>query len=1028
MTLFSRAAALAAVVFSILFSGLSPLSAQSKLEDRPEQQLLNELQAGLSGKLSAIRPVIAELLKRKTGTPESENYIFLLALSYQDEYSETQDEALLDKAVENYERYLSEFPQGNRRDFVRFNLGGAYEDRENFEGAIGQYTELYRRSMNAALRTEARDKLCRLYIRTDRAGEGIPIFQEVFSVSVLDPELRAAAASWLLQGYLANGESEKIVPYLRYLTGNYEAIFDPKFNITLLKEGDKLFEAKDYDRAVLLYTFVKPRSAIIEYYAGLVYDLKQRLRNLSPDSDQYTIVDGQLKRSEANLKGVREIREYDVDMNWRIARVYQETKRQWESLWAFYHLYEDHPEHEQAEDFLFTAFSEAKELSDYAMLEQLAKEYLGKDAYQKFRGPVILGLAGFLFERDRGEELLALANDYLKAPENFEVGAQLLNYVGAYFMRHSQYLQLRDYMGAITRRFGNDRSLLNQTGSYWHGLSLLLLADYPKASETFGRFLQQHSARSIYYEDVSYRYAISLYGEQKFGESEAQFEKFVGEYPESHLRGEAELYLGDLTRDRGAYAVAADHYRKVEAFTDNEMFVAKATFALSEVLESDRKVDEAIAVLSSYVDRYGDRGQLAEAYERVGMIYDRAGQPDERFKLHYRAIEQLGNDLKRYSVDKLIVSYVKDYGRYMRTYEASLKLLNAMLDDDAYRRNFLSDRAYQYQYLQSEEGRDIDPSLSYRLVRDRGFRSKLMETQVESNPASGTSVQPKGLVVSAEMVRSELQTLKEEYLEKQSVLLPYDTQALFGGLLQEALSSGKEVLAMRVRLGLQQLGEESARYEYSEEELLRAPPSVLIAEGKRRQQSDPERAKEIYQLVREKHPFSDSVYDALSGLGEIAIAQAESSGAKSSWEEALVYYNLITERYPRRVTDAGPYLMQGRILSELGQDAKAIEVLGMILRNPLWRGLDHAKAHLEIGLAYRREQQWAEAHGFFERLIVAYGGYAETVSWAYYYDLLTLEQMGETESVQQLLEEYKTRASVLSQTQAYELIKEKYAL
>ncbi|WP_269523462.1 hypothetical protein [Coraliomargarita parva] len=88
-----------------------------------------------------------------------------------------------------------------------------------------------------------------MYIRTDRAGEGIPIFQEVFSVSVLDPELRAAAAAWLLQGYLANGESEKIVPYLRYLTGNYEAIFDPKFSITLLVEGDKLFEAKDYDRA-----------------------------------------------------------------------------------------------------------------------------------------------------------------------------------------------------------------------------------------------------------------------------------------------------------------------------------------------------------------------------------------------------------------------------------------------------------------------------------------------------------------------------------------------------------------------------------------------------------------------------------------------------------------------------------------------------------------------------------------------------------------------------------------------------------
>jgi len=42
--------------------------------------------------------------------------------------------------------------------------------------------------------------------------------------------------------------------------------------------------------------------------------------------------------------------------------------------------------------------------------------------------------------------------------------------------------------------------------------------------------------------------------------------------------------------------------------------------------------------------------------------------------------------------------------------------------------------------------------------------------------------------------------------------------------------------------------------------------------------------------------------------------------------------------------------------------------------------------------------------------------------------MLTLEAMNETESVRQLVEEYKTRSAVLSNTEAYPLIDEKYAL
>ena len=198
-----------------------------------------------------------------------------------------------------------------------------------------------------------------------------------------------------------------------------------------------MFEQKNYDHAILLYTFVKSRDSIIEFYRDLVSSLKNKVRYLSTESDNYAVIDGQLKSAEANLKAVREIRSYDVDMKWRIARVFKETERHWEALWAFYHLYQDYQDHEQVEDFLFIAFKQADILVDVHMLEMLANEYLGNEKYAKYQDEVTLGLAAFYSKQKRYKELVTLSKDYLKEPRSFVVAAQLMNYIGNYYVQET---------------------------------------------------------------------------------------------------------------------------------------------------------------------------------------------------------------------------------------------------------------------------------------------------------------------------------------------------------------------------------------------------------------------------------------------------------------------------------------------------------------------------------------------------------------------------------------------------------------
>jgi TolA-binding protein len=1003
------------------------LDAQASMADKSDGVLVEELKEIMPDSLVKARPILLELSKRLEGKSDQETYIFLIGLSYQDEYSESQDTAALKKATEYYLNYLENFPTGTRKDFVRFNLAGAYAYLDDFDNAIQYYEESYQRSGNAIFRSESRNRMASLYIKEGKADQGIPLFLDVFSAAVLDPELRAQAASWLVQGYLTANQPAEILPYLRYLTGRYEAIYDPAFNITLLKAGDDLFQKQNYDQAILLYSFVKARSEIIEFYEDRVDQLTLKVRYIDPKSEQFMVVDGQLKAAQARLAAVREIREYDVDMKWRIARVYKETKRTWESLWAFVHLYEDFPEHEQVEDFLYTAYGEARELKDDSMAEQLALDYMAEPEFKKFRGQIIMGLAQMYSKARRYEKLMELVNDYLKNPENYVVAAQLMNVVGSYYIVDAEYLNLRDYMEPLQARFKGKEPLYEAT-RYWSGLSFLLLADYAKASETFKSFIADYNKQSVYYEDVFYRYAVALFGEQKMSDSEAQFVRFVDTYPDSGLRGEAELYIGDLQRDRGAFSDAAEHYLSVEQHTKNDAFIAKAIFARSEVLEQMGESQQAVDELIAYVERYGQRGQISDAYYRIGMIFDRLGQLNERFKLHAMAVNELISDAYRYSVDELIVSYVTDYVHYETTFHDSIQLLDRLIAEEDFRIHFLTDRAYQYQFMQSAEGINVDDALSYSLIRDRAFRSKIIETVIPVDPETGEPITPKGEIVTTVMVIQELQQLKELYEAKAASIADFSPQFLFGNLVKQGHENEDVVMEMRAQMALDILASEQTEPHFPWEQLLEAPPSVIIWEAAKYRKTQPEATKELYEVVLKEHPYSKSVYDALLALGDLTYSKAEETGNPADWNEALRYYNLVTERYAMRSRTAMAHLRKGRILSELSKDTEAIDVLGQILRNPKWKGLDHAKAHLELGLAYRRQGNLREAHGFFERLIVAYGGYAETVSWAYYYDLLTLEELNEQEAVQQLIEEYRTRESVLSTTEAYPLIKEKYEL
>ena len=1006
---FSKSIQLLPAILLGLISIVSSVSGQ-KVDELNDSEL-NEKVIALVGENQFLeaRPLLLEMQKR---AKENENAAamepidFFLASSYLEEYqNDNENKEALKTAVKQFEQYLEKHSGSPRKTVALLNLGDAHSDLDNFKEAIEAYLKIYNApATSGSVRNDIRRVIAKTFLKTETPELGMVYYQEAYDQSFLDEEARAEAATWLLQGYLAKGEIEAILPYFNNLTGRKAALFNPKFNVTLIKAGDGLFEKGNFDFAILFYAIVKKKEDIVRFYEQSVQQLKLALSYREKGSEAAITIEKRLREAEANLKAVRGVRDYDADVRWRTARVLLESERTWEALWSFYNLMRDYPEHEQAEEFLFLAFSQARAVNDFVMVEQLAQDYLGRVDYKKYRGQVTLDLATYYQGQGEHQKFYDLARDYLDgSPDQDKAASQLANLLSIHLLEREQYGEVEQRMSRYNQTHLGLPSTQEAT-KYWKSLALLIQADYEQALAAFNEFIDKYGESSRFSEDAFYRRAIALYGVGQPDAAYDEFSEFVDLYPGSNRRGEAELYLGDIKREQGMMDAALAHYRRVEENTNTMSFITKATFAISEVLEMGNEEEESADILLRYIEGYGLDAELAEAYLRLGNFEQRRGNIAKRFEYSKLGLAATGNLAERYNADRLLIEYAEDFPMFVTHFQSAVALIDTMLTDPEFRDKLLTDRAFQFQYFESEEGQKIDPNFTYKLVRDRIFRRQLLDD-------------PEAVLLK----------IREDYSEQLLALTPLQPQLLFDELTTAAQGPAI-VLKLRLAMARDILDDSPGLvFPFSDEQVLQGSPAVILWRAKQLRELNPVRANALLQASVEMHPFAPNLYDTRLLMAQIARQRALAESSPANWQQALLLYEDIIQRFGLRSDDGEPFLAKGEILIELNQPQQAIDVLSDVMRNPEWRGEPQAKAHLLLGIAYFKQDRFEEAHGFFERLMIGFGSFHEQVALAYFWDLKTLQAMNETESMLQLLASFRERED-LSGTEGYRLIKENYAL
>jgi len=283
----------------LLVVAVFPLQAQedvasmalSELQERASTEVQNQ-------NFAAARPFLEELVERFKGDAQMREQIegvyFFIAVSYLQEYSQSPRPQLLEQAIEGFDRYEQEFPQGGRLHLAILNRADARRGLGRWEAAAADLERVLEpphvNQLSREARMEALEKIVQAYYIAKNWEQGIPFFKDLLD-RARNQERRAQAAAALMEAYINRDEFEQALGLLPMLSGGTDARYSLQFNVALIEAGDRLAEEERYNEASLIYNLVLSIDEIRTYLRNKISGLDRRLERLrvsEPEDGQRT--------------------------------------------------------------------------------------------------------------------------------------------------------------------------------------------------------------------------------------------------------------------------------------------------------------------------------------------------------------------------------------------------------------------------------------------------------------------------------------------------------------------------------------------------------------------------------------------------------------------------------------------------------------------------------------------------------------------------------------------------------------------
>lgn len=243
-------------------------------------------------------------------------------------------------------------------------------------------------------------------------------------------------------------------------------------------------------------------------------------------------------------------------------------------------------------------------------------------------------------------------------------------------------------------------------------------------------------------------------------------------------------------------------------------------------LASFETFTEIEKLFRDYQEKYSSQegARVSEATEKIGFACEELGRPSEMLKMYYRNIELYGNDPSNAGVDSLLEKYTKKYSKYDVLYGNTLRLLKLLSSPKSMVSFSYVNRAgieETHEGTLEEIFSDRKKLLPFLNTEFPGIDSEVMTELVKSRTAAFTSETHKA------KFKGYLERYQEYANNFPSEISP---SKVFSKLLQDATSSGKKPLELRMRFILDSIGASGVAGAYNPQrsDFPAASPGVLV--------------------------------------------------------------------------------------------------------------------------------------------------------------------------------------------------------
>ena len=419
--------------------------------------------------------------------------------------------------------------------------------------------------------------------------------------------------------------------------------------------------------------------------------------------------------------------------------------------------------------------------------------------------------------------------------------------------------------------------------------------------------------------DAIYRKAVCEYGSSQYADVIKLCQDWIKKFPGDQEMGEVQALLADAYAATDKTDEALDAYTKSYKAASTDQVVNYSIMEACKILQKRGDWDAIGNMFETFVKNHPDHPTDVVAAYWIGRAMSKAGKPDEAKQFVAGMIKKYIDDPKKDAVEQLLSQLV------------TLCVRKKPASPPA-----------QAPAVATAPVPGASPSGSPAV--DAAAATASVET-----PAAAPGAELDTLLGSTEQDSSPTAQARVLYAKAQLAQLRRQTAEHDQDLLEIADKFKPEALSAVI---LGQVGD------------------LLVAKGKL------DAAVPFYQYLMDNFPKSDYADFAYAGLGEIAYQ-------KNEYPKALEYFKDGTDKVAANLKLKDLTVGTAKTLFMLGKYDDAKPLFTQIAATKEWRGDATAMSVYYLGEIEAKQEHWAEANAYFQRVFVAYQRFLPWVAKAY---------------------------------------------